>query len=63
MPSLGTFCQASVIVNTYNYGQFFKEAIETALAQTHSSTELIDDGQRPNCRRSLHSTAIGSSQC
>ena len=36
----------SVIVNNYNYGHFLSEAIDSALAQTYTRTEVIvvDDG-------------------
>jgi glycosyltransferase involved in cell wall biosynthesis len=36
----------SIIVNNYNYGHFLSEAIDSALAQTYTATEVIvvDDG-------------------
>lgn len=38
--------RASIIINNYNYGRFVGEAIESALSQTYSDTEVIvvDDG-------------------
>jgi hypothetical protein len=38
--------QASIIISSYNYGPFLREAIDSALAQTHLKTEVIvvDDG-------------------
>ena len=40
----------SIIVNNYNYGRFLSEAIESALAQTYGSIEVIvvDDGSTDN---------------
>jgi len=36
----------SIIVNNYNYGQFLRQAIDSALSQTYPDTEVIvvDDG-------------------
>jgi glycosyltransferase involved in cell wall biosynthesis len=36
----------TIIINNYNYGRFLRSAIESALAQTYSGTEVIvvDDG-------------------
>lgn len=36
----------SIVINNYNYGQYLREAIESACAQTYSNTEVIvvDDG-------------------
>jgi glycosyltransferase involved in cell wall biosynthesis len=44
---------ASVIINNYNYGRFLPDAIESALAQTHSRTEVIvvDDGSNDESRK------------
>jgi glycosyltransferase involved in cell wall biosynthesis len=41
---------ASVIINNFNYGRFLNEAIDSALAQTYSRTEVIvvDDGSADN---------------
>ncbi len=37
---------ASIVVINYNYGRFLREAVESALAQSHEDTEVIvvDDG-------------------
>jgi glycosyltransferase involved in cell wall biosynthesis len=37
---------ASVVINNYNYGRFLADAIDSALAQTYSNTEVVvvDDG-------------------
>lgn len=42
----------SIIIDNYNYGRFLKDAIETALAQTYRSTEVIvvDDGSTDNSK-------------
>src|SRR5690242_6951979 len=42
----------SVVVNNYNYGSFLKDAIDSALAQTHRNTEVIvvDDGSTDDSR-------------
>lgn len=43
----------SIIVNNYNYARFLSEAIESALNQTYSNTEVIvvDDGSTDNSRK------------
>ena len=43
---------ASVIINNHNYGGFLKDAIESALVQTHHATEVIvvDDGSTDESR-------------
>ena len=45
--------KASIVVTSYNYGRFLAQAIESALAQTHSETEVIvvDDGSTDGSRR------------
>ncbi len=46
------FALVSIIINNYNYSRFLGEAIESALAQTHSNVELIvvDDGSTDGSR-------------
>src|SRR5262245_50919202 len=43
---------ASVVISNFNYGRFLKSAIDSALAQTHSQTEVIvvDDGSTDESR-------------
>ncbi len=43
-------CLASIIISSYNYAQFLREAIDSALKQTHKNTEVIvvDDGSTDN---------------
>jgi hypothetical protein len=43
---------ASIVIDNYNYGQFLREAINSALAQTYAHTEVIvvDDGSTVNSR-------------
>jgi glycosyltransferase involved in cell wall biosynthesis len=40
----------SILLNNYNYGRFLQEAIDSALNQTYSPTEVIvvDDGSTDN---------------
>ncbi len=42
----------SIVVNNYNYGRFLGEAIDSALAQTHSQVEVVvvDDGSTDDSR-------------
>src|SRR6516164_7495387 len=42
----------SVIINNYNYARFLKQAIDSALNQTHSLTEVVvvDDGSSDESR-------------
>ncbi|GAC1641634.1 MAG: hypothetical protein NVS4B2_31170 [Chloroflexota bacterium] len=42
----GTQMKTSIVIPTYNYGQYLAESIESALAQTRSAHEIIvvDDG-------------------
>jgi glycosyltransferase involved in cell wall biosynthesis len=49
MPNLR---RASIIINNFNYGRFLADAIESALAQTYKSTEVVvvDDGSTDNSR-------------
>ncbi len=42
----------SIIISSYNYGQFLAEAIDSALKQTYVGIEVIvvDDGSTDNSR-------------
>jgi cellulose synthase/poly-beta-1,6-N-acetylglucosamine synthase-like glycosyltransferase len=44
--------RVSVIINKYNYARFLRDAIESALRQTHPSTEVVvvDDGSTDHSR-------------
>jgi glycosyltransferase involved in cell wall biosynthesis len=44
--------KVSILINNYNYGRFLQEAIDSALNQTYSPTEVIvvDDGSTDNSR-------------
>jgi glycosyltransferase involved in cell wall biosynthesis len=44
---------ASVIVNNFNYAQFLRAAVDSALGQTYADTEVIvvDDGSTDESRR------------
>ena len=48
---------ASIIVNNYNYARFLRDAIDSALAQTYQSTEVIvvDDGSTDESPRIIAS--------
>lgn len=47
----------SIIITSYNYGRFLRQAIESALTQTHSSTEVIvvDDASTDGSRQIIES--------
>jgi glycosyltransferase involved in cell wall biosynthesis len=42
----------SILINNYNYGEFLRDAIDSALAQTYRDTEVVvvDDGSTDNSR-------------
>lgn len=43
---------ATILINNFNYGRFLREAIDSALSQTHRMTEVVvvDDGSTDNSR-------------
>ena len=47
----------SIVMTNYNYGHYLREAIDSALNQTYSKTELIvvDDGSTDNSREIIES--------
>jgi MoaA/NifB/PqqE/SkfB family radical SAM enzyme len=47
----------SIIINNYNYGRYLAEAIQSALDQSYSNTEIIvvDDGSTDNSRSIIRS--------
>lgn len=47
----------SIVINNYNYGRFLPEAIDSALGQTYSNTQVIvvDDGSTDNSREIIAS--------
>src|SRR5262245_32399883 len=47
----------SIIIDNYNYGRFLREAVDSALAQTHRNTEVIvvDDGSTDDSRNIIAS--------
>lgn len=47
--------KVSVIICNYNYGQFLREAVDSALAQTHPADEVlvVDDGSTDGSREVL----------
>jgi glycosyltransferase involved in cell wall biosynthesis len=47
----------SIIINNYNYGRFLKNAIDSALVQTHAQIEVIvvDDGSTDHSREIIAS--------
>lgn len=51
--------QASVIINNHNYGRFLREAIDSALHQTYSKTEVVvvDDGSTDHSREVIEAYA------
>ena len=49
--------RVSIVIINYNYGQFLREAIDSALRQTYPHTEIIvvDDGSTDNSREIIAS--------
>ncbi len=47
----------SIVITNYNYAQYLRQAIDSALNQTYSSTEVIvvDDGSTDNSRQVIES--------
>lgn len=47
--------QVSVIITNYNYGRFLRDAIDSALGQTHPDVEVIvvDDGSTDDSREAM----------
>ena len=47
----------SIIISNYNYGRFLSAAIDSALAQTYQTVEVIvvDDGSTDNSREVIES--------
>jgi glycosyltransferase involved in cell wall biosynthesis len=47
----------SILINNYNYGRFLREAIDSALQQTYTNTEVIvvDDGSTDDSRQIIAS--------
>ena len=47
----------SIVINNYNYGRFISQAIDSALNQTYSNTEVVvvDDGSTDNSREIIAS--------
>jgi glycosyltransferase involved in cell wall biosynthesis len=45
-----------IVINNYNYGRFLGQAIDSALAQTHTQVKVIvvDDGSTDDSREILH---------
>lgn len=54
---MGKELLASIIINNYNYGRFLKQCIDSALNQSHPSTEIIvvDDGSTDNSQEIISS--------
>ncbi len=52
-----TKARASVIVNSYEYGRYLREAIDSALAQRDADAEVVvvDDGSTDDSRSIIHS--------
>jgi glycosyltransferase involved in cell wall biosynthesis len=49
--------KASIVINNHNYARFLRQAVESALAQTHRNTEVIvvDDGSTDNSAEIIRS--------
>jgi len=64
---MATVPLATVLIDTYNYGQFIEQAIESVLSQDFPEEQLeiivVDDGSTDDTAERLKNTVRGFNTC